>query len=487
MHQRVQVAAVAGDVVEAVGAELAVAEAAQVGHDHLEPGGGQRLDHLPEHPLGLRPAVHAQQRHAAHALAHVRLGEPPRRRACARRTGAGRCRARVRRIVPTRLRRLASGAVTPDEFRTARPCAHRLDRRVPRGRRAVPGGQPGAARRHPGDAARAPAHRRPSRSPRCSPTSTGWSCPASPTGSTPASSPTSPATPATLAILGELAAAGLGRAGHELGHQPRLHRGRDADDGLDAGAARPARRASAAPARTGGGVIQGSASEATLASILAARWRATGGAVNPDGDTTPARRLRHVAGAQQHREGAAHRRHRHRPAADRAPRRCVRDARRRAAAPWSPTTEAAASRRSGCAPAAAPPVRWRSTRPPRSATIARAARHVAARRRGDERHRRAGARAPLGQRRARPAPTATAPTRTSGWASTSTATCSTPPTAPRCWARSASCPSTCARRPPQTGAAIDYRDWQIPLGRRFRALKLWFTIRAGGVDRCGRR
>ncbi len=32
------------------------------------------------------------------------------------------------------------------------------------------------------------------------------------------------------------------------------------------------------------------------------------------------------------------------------------------------------------------------------------------------------------------------------------------------------------------GAAIDYRDWQIPLGRRFRALKLWFTIRAGGVD-----
>lgn len=34
----------------------------------------------------------------------------------------------------------------------------------------------------------------------------------------------------------------------------------------------------------------------------------------------------------------------------------------------------------------------------------------------------------------------------------------------------------------QSGAAIDYRDWQIPLGRRFRALKLWFTIRAGGAD-----
>ena len=26
-----------------------------------------------------------------------------------------------------------------------------------------------------------------------------------------------------------------------------------------------------------------------------------------------------------------------------------------------------------------------------------------------------------------------------------------------------------------TGAVVDYRDWQIPLGRRFRALKLWFV------------
>lgn len=33
----------------------------------------------------------------------------------------------------------------------------------------------------------------------------------------------------------------------------------------------------------------------------------------------------------------------------------------------------------------------------------------------------------------------------------------------------------------ETGQAIDYRDWQIPLGRRFRALKLWFTIRDGGA------
>ena len=33
-----------------------------------------------------------------------------------------------------------------------------------------------------------------------------------------------------------------------------------------------------------------------------------------------------------------------------------------------------------------------------------------------------------------------------------------------------------------TGAVIDYRDWQIPLGRRFRALKLWFVIRHYGVE-----
>ncbi len=32
-----------------------------------------------------------------------------------------------------------------------------------------------------------------------------------------------------------------------------------------------------------------------------------------------------------------------------------------------------------------------------------------------------------------------------------------------------------------SGAVIDYRDWHIPLGRRFRALKLWFVIRHYGA------
>ena len=33
----------------------------------------------------------------------------------------------------------------------------------------------------------------------------------------------------------------------------------------------------------------------------------------------------------------------------------------------------------------------------------------------------------------------------------------------------------------ESGAVIDYRDWHIPLGRRFRSLKLWFVIRHYGV------
>jgi aromatic-L-amino-acid decarboxylase len=34
----------------------------------------------------------------------------------------------------------------------------------------------------------------------------------------------------------------------------------------------------------------------------------------------------------------------------------------------------------------------------------------------------------------------------------------------------------------EQGAIIDYRDWSVPLGRRFRALKLWFVIRSYGVE-----
>ena len=34
----------------------------------------------------------------------------------------------------------------------------------------------------------------------------------------------------------------------------------------------------------------------------------------------------------------------------------------------------------------------------------------------------------------------------------------------------------------ESGGVIDYRDWQVPLGRRFRALKLWATVRWYGAE-----
>jgi RimJ/RimL family protein N-acetyltransferase len=37
-------------------------------------------------------------------------------------------------------------------------------------------------------------------------------------------------------------------------------------------------------------------------------------------------------------------------------------------------------------------------------------------------------------------------------------------------------------RATESGAVIDYRDWHVPLGRRFRALKLWFVLRQYGAE-----
>ena len=34
----------------------------------------------------------------------------------------------------------------------------------------------------------------------------------------------------------------------------------------------------------------------------------------------------------------------------------------------------------------------------------------------------------------------------------------------------------------ESGAVVDFRDWHVPLGRRMRAIKLWFVIRHFGVD-----
>jgi aromatic-L-amino-acid decarboxylase len=42
-------------------------------------------------------------------------------------------------------------------------------------------------------------------------------------------------------------------------------------------------------------------------------------------------------------------------------------------------------------------------------------------------------------------------------------------------------PEYLRNRASDSGAVVDYRDWQVPLGRRFRALKLWLVIRHYGV------
>jgi aromatic-L-amino-acid decarboxylase len=34
----------------------------------------------------------------------------------------------------------------------------------------------------------------------------------------------------------------------------------------------------------------------------------------------------------------------------------------------------------------------------------------------------------------------------------------------------------------ESGAVVDYRDWQVPLGRRFRALKLWAVLHTHGLE-----
>ncbi|MDD9984163.1 MAG: aminotransferase class V-fold PLP-dependent enzyme [Gammaproteobacteria bacterium] len=43
-------------------------------------------------------------------------------------------------------------------------------------------------------------------------------------------------------------------------------------------------------------------------------------------------------------------------------------------------------------------------------------------------------------------------------------------------------PEYLRNRATESGEVIDYRDWHVPLGRRFRALKLWFVIRHYGAE-----
>jgi hypothetical protein len=70
--QVVQVVRVRGEVVEAVGGDRAVAEPAQVGHQHLEAGARERLDVARPDAFRLGPAVGEEERDAADTLAPIR-------------------------------------------------------------------------------------------------------------------------------------------------------------------------------------------------------------------------------------------------------------------------------------------------------------------------------------------------------------------------------------------------------------------------------
>ena len=82
VHERVHVARVRRNVVEAVGPDVGVAEAAQVRCDDLEARSRQWLDDAPPDALRLRPAVYEHERaRATGVLVHVRLVEAARTRA----------------------------------------------------------------------------------------------------------------------------------------------------------------------------------------------------------------------------------------------------------------------------------------------------------------------------------------------------------------------------------------------------------------------
>ncbi|MFT4296274.1 MAG: pyridoxal-dependent decarboxylase [Micropruina sp.] len=229
----------------------------------------------------------------------------------------------------------------------------------------------------------------------------------------------------------------------------------------------------------GGGVIQGSASEATLTSILAARYRATGGAVNADSDTT---RLVAYATSQAHSSiekglriagiGTDHLR-------------VVPHDENFAMRPDALAAAVAADRAAGLLPF------WACATVGTTNSLAvdpvRAVGEIA-RREGLWLHvdaAMAGIAALCPELR---------------WLNDGLELADSYGTNPHKWmgvtfdcnlfytADRASLlgalsilPEYLRTAAAETGAVIDYRDWQVPLGRRFRALKLWFTLRLEGV------
>ena len=252
------------------------------------------------------------------------------------------------------------------------------------------------------------------------------------------------------------------------------------DGGLDGRAARAARTGSARTG-AGGGVIQGT--------------RVRGHAVRHPGRPgaghrrarQPGRRsrrpggLRHVAGPLVDREGRAHRRHRQRQPPRRGPRRAL------AMRPDALAAAIAEDRAAG--PAAVLRLRHRrhhldhGLRPgPRASAAICRPRVCGCTSTRRWRHRRAVPRAALGQRRAGPGRLLLhQPAQVDGGELRLRPVLGGRPGA--LLSALSILPEYLRTAAGEAGAVIDYRDWQIPLGRRFRALKLWFTLRCDGVDR----
>jgi len=232
---------------------------------------------------------------------------------------------------------------------------------------------------------------------------------------------------------------------------------------------------------TGGGVIQGTASEATLVAILSARWRATGGAVNADGDTT---RLVAYITSQSHSSlekglriaGIG---------TDRI--RIVEHDERFAMQPAALEAAIAADKAAGLVPFFVCATRGTTSSmgfdpTPEIADIAR--------RQGLWLHV-DGAMAGIA---------ALAPELR--WVNDGLELADSYCTNPHKWmgitfdcdlfwtadrgallGALSILPEYLRSAAADAGAAVDLRDWQLPLGRRFRSLKLWFGIRLDGVER----
>ena len=228
----------------------------------------------------------------------------------------------------------------------------------------------------------------------------------------------------------------------------------------------------------GGGVIQDSASSSTLVR----RWPPATGPVgrapasttwSPTRRSTPTRRWRRASGSPACCPSSSARR-RSTPAAALDPVALRGDGRR------------GRGRRAGAVPRRGHGRHHvdprRSTRSAAIAEVTRAARRLAARRRRPRRRRGRLPRAPLDPRRAGAGRQLRASTRTSG--------CSRPWTARALYVADAEPLADALSITPEylrnaatgSGEVVDYRDWQVPLGRRFRALKLWTVIRRFGAD-----